>query len=625
MNEKLASQLADTSNSQVLSWDDALIWLDANFVFRVLEAGRARSYRLSPNGSGLRVQHSNTGVIAELDQAVPTLPELTERASLGRHTYLMRTLSDLQVLVQTIRGTLSQPPVNNPVVPSGFQSPEPTIGNPMLLPSNTILYGPPGTGKTYETARRAVLLCDGDVPESRLELMSRYEKLRAERRITFITFHQSYGYEEFVEGLRPRMDTNLRQVVYDVVPGAFRRACDSARLLQLAKPGLGDKPLHDRTTWKIGLGVTDTPEGVKVFQYCVENGCVLLAWGKDVDFTSCQDAHSIQEKLKACKPEVDRLESQVSYVQTFKNEVAVGDIVVVAKGNSAFRAIGEVLGEYEHVEGAPFNHKRSVRWLAVFEAGRPVEELYIQLFEESALYKLNSASLRLDNIEKLVSFKKDANSRSHVFVIDEINRANISKVFGELITLLEPDKREGSLNALSVKLPYSGDDFSVPANLHVVGTMNTADRSIALLDTALRRRFDFEELMPDPSILQGRIVDGIDLSRLLKSLNDRIELVYDRDHTIGHAFLIGVTTLSELEVAFRRKVLPLLQEYFYENWSKVRRVLNDLGEGDFVRMAKLAPLASDCDDDYVDEPRIVYSVNKNSFQPAAYKRIYGVT
>ena len=243
----------------------------------------------------------------------------------------------------------------------------------------------------------------------------------------------------------------------------------------------------------------------------------------------------------------------------------------------------------------------------------------------TTLYKLHPASIRLDSLEKLVSSKEDAKSKPHVFIIDEINRANISKVFGELITLLESDKREGSLNALSVKLPYSGDDFSVPANLHVVGTMNTADRSIALLDTALRRRFDFEELMPDPGTLQGRVIEGVDLAKLLRNLNERIELVYDRDHTIGHAFFLGVTTLPELDTVFRRKVLPLLQEYFYENWSKVRRVLNDLGDGDFVRRVTLAPLASDGEDDYAEEPRAVYSVNKSAFPPAAYQRIYGAT
>lgn len=316
---------------------------------------------------------------------------------------------------------------------------------------NQILYGPPGTGKTYKTAELSVGICDGNAAMPREDLMARYEELRKDGRVTFITFHQSYGYEEFVEGLRPEVN-DVGQVTYSVKPGVFRRACDAARLSAA-------------------------------------------------------------------------------------------------------------------VDGAP--------------------------------------------------------AKPHVLIIDEINRANISKVFGELITLLEPDKREGSLNAITVKLPYSGDDFTVPANLHVIGTMNTADRSIALLDTALRRRFDFEELVPDPSVLHGRQVEGIDLAQLLKGLNERIEVLFDRDHRIGHAFFIDVRTHEDLDSIFRRKVLPLLQEYFYENWSNVRRVLSDYEDGDFITRQSRVTLRADGEESYPDEPRIVYGVNKIQFPIAAYKRIYG--
>lgn len=176
-------------------------------------------------------------------------------------------------------------------------------------------------------------------------------------------------------------------------------------------------------------------------------------------------------------------------------------------------------------------------------------------------------------------------------VIDEINRGNISKIFGELITLIEPDKREGAENAVSVTLPYSGERFSVPANVDIIGTMNTADRSLALLDTALRRRFDFVPVMPDARDEPGAPLAGlrvgsggqvIDIPRLLSAINERVEALYDRDHCIGHAYFTplaqvpdGDDRLVALEQMFSNRILPLLEEYFFEDWQKIRLVLAD--------------------------------------------------
>ena len=164
-----------------------------------------------------------------------------------------------------------------------------------------------------------------------------------------------------------------------------------------------------------------------------------------------------------------------------------------------------------------------------------------------------------------------------VLIIDEINRGNVSRIFGELITLIEPDKRLGEREQLTVTLPYSKQTFGLPNTLHLIGTMNTADRSLAAMDIALRRRFEFEEIEPNPALLDFEI-EGVEISSLLAALNARIELLLDREHRVGHAYFTALereTSLSALAKVFRRRIIPLLQEYFFDDWSRIALVLND--------------------------------------------------
>jgi 5-methylcytosine-specific restriction protein B len=317
----------------------------------------------------------------------------------------------------------------------------------------------------------------------------------------------------------------------------------------------------------------------------------------------------------------DNPDSEKRSVEVFKSDMQIGDIVVVSQGNHAFRAIGEVTGEYAYCEepaAGRYHRMRHVRWLAVFDAKREVSEIFDRNFMQASLYRLDRGGLRLDVLQRLINQEVAAGPQHFVLIIDEINRANMSKVFGELITLIEPDKREGEENALTVKLPYSGDDFAVPPNLYIVGTMNTADRSIALLDTALRRRFEFEELQPDYAVLPA--VAGVDLAALLAALNERVEYLYDRDHAIGHAYFMQVRTPGDLDAVFRRKVIPLLQEYFHEDWSKLRLVLNDR-DGHFIRASEALPKGLELAADGY-EPRPRYRIRSEPFATDAYLNIY---
>lgn len=461
-----------------------------------------------------------------------------------------------------------------------------------ISPVNLILYGPPGTGKTYATAEEAVRLCGEPVPDDRAELLNVYRRLVAAGRVEFVTFHQSMSYEDFIEGRQPMTgadgdeDTSSAGFRLETVPGIFRRIAKRAETSRGRVVGGEVVSVAGRQIFKMSIGRANNEADAELFEEAIEGGYTVLGW-EDIDWTDARYADSAailetcQKQGKIAGP-VTPQSGQVQHTDLFRNRLKIGDIIVVSRGNSLFRAIGEVTGEYEYhprPEGR-YCHRRQVRWLWLDRDGAPANEIYQSNFIQPTIYRLKQDGLKIPALERYMnSGRPDAVSEPEAFVlvIDEINRANISKVFGELITLLEADKRLGKDNALTVRLPYSGDEFGVPANLHVLGTMNTADRSIALLDTALRRRFTFREMMPKPLVLlKAATVSGIDLPKLLGTMNERIEYLYDREHQIGHAYFSACTSRNDVDDVMRHKVIPLLAEYFFEDWAKIAAVLGDL-------------------------------------------------
>ena len=432
----------------------------------------------------------------------------------------------------------------------------------IIQPLNQILYGPPGTGKTYHTIDKALQIIDGEVPTNREEAKERFEVLKDAGQIEFVTFHQSYGYEEFVEGIKAipsgKDGNDSDEMIYDVISGIFRKIAKKA-LINYSSNG------------------TDIFE-VKSFE--------LNAKSLNIQAKMIQDDENTYRVLKDSKIRKDEAPSFSQYnYSTLRNTI---------------------LKEAKLKEESEFYILQ--------------EDYTFQSMSAASSVILGRMSNGLRDWKEIINYDVSVkNNKNHIIIIDEINRGNISKIFGELITLIEESKRLGNDEAMEVTLPYSGEKFGVPKNLYIIGTMNTADRSIALMDTALRRRFEFEEMMPKPELLKDIKVEGIDLVQLLTTINKRIEYLYDRDHTIGHSYFMDVTDKLSLDSAMKNKVMPLLQEYFYDDWEKIRLVLNDgFIKRDIQDASKLFDVI---DDEYIEDDKYVYSIASN-FALEAYVRIY---
>lgn len=514
---------------------------------------------------------------------------------------------------------------------------------------NTILYGPPGTGKTFTTIALAVKMAD---PEKFNELFQdlswpdffeackeHYDKLYASGRIVFTTFHQSFSYEDFIEGIRA--ETTEGGISYSVGDGVFKAIANMAASQSFSPELTESLSLENRRIWKMSLGNTLRDEA-DYYDDCIQKNYIGLGWGGDIDFSDCHNRSSVKAQLSShLGSDSEGSSFGTSAVHRFKNVMKRGDIIVISDGNHKYRAIAEVTGDYEYSGSSEndrlFSQCRSVRWVKVFDTSLPKEILFKKSLSQMALYELGPQTIKMDKLSEYLTAnsEKAETTENYVLVIDEINRGNISRIFGELITLLEPSKRKGCSEEKFVTLPYSKEQFSVPDNLYVLGTMNTADKSLAQMDLALRRRFSFEELTPMPELLSGITVHGINIGELLDILNQRIEVLLDRDHMLGHAYfwpLLDLETEDEkvdtLATIFSNKIMPLLQEYFFSDWERIGWVLNDSEKPESFRFIQhlatsrnlTSLFSSDIASELVDRS---YRVNTDAFnEPEAYQGIF---
>lgn len=430
------------------------------------------------------------------------------------------------------------------------------------LSLNQILYGPPGTGKTYHTIDRALEIL-GENLESRDEKKAKFDEYIKDGQIVFTTFHQSYGYEEFVEGIKPMMsnEANSQEIQYEIKDGVFKELCEKASKNYF---------LSNKNKNEIDLDKLIFEFANYINQNFINKG----------DEFPLENKVSIKKILLNSKDE-------------YRSFLLGGSIKSPQR-----LAIDIIKRDY-----LDFKNRK----ILSFKDIKPKYDSQSDYHGNAIYYFMFYNKLKeFENIQNEKFKIKKENLNSYIIIIDEINRGNVSKIFGELITLIEHSKRIGEKEELKVRLPYSGDEFGVPKNVYILGTMNTADRSITSLDTALRRRFEFVEMMPDVSKLSDNYKD-VNLRELLKAINTRIEYLLDREKTIGHAFFIGVKNLEDLKKVFQNKIIPLLQEYFYNDYALISAVLNDNGmiekcEKDDKYLQKIKNL------DNVDSEKIIYNI-----------------
>ena len=448
------------------------------------------------------------------------------------------------------------------------------------VPLNQILFGAPGTGKTYHTKKIAVEIIkkngkfsveeiiNGKKEEDREreEINKEYEELIKAGQIVFTTFHQSLSYEDFIEGIKPEI-TEGGNIKYEVKDGIFKQLCSQATELE---PKDGDIEIYD-----FDNGWNDLIAEAKNSPSLSLHTCK----GEEIYVTGITDNENLKIKHKNSK--LDK-EYPILYSRAKKLQKAFPDLSAVKNISKAFRSV---------IPGCYY----TIYWAV-----------------------LNYINNKIKENNKSIDFEE---AKPHVLIIDEINRGNVSAIFGELITLLEEDKRKGNPEHIEVKLPYSGNNFSVPNNVYIIGTMNTADRSVEALDTALRRRFSFVEMQPNPEILSE--VENVDLSKLLETINERIEVLIDKDHQIGHSYFIGIQGLEDLKRTFKDKIIPLLEEYFYGDFGKIGLVLG----GAFIESVEnktTFPKNFEYEKNFLEDKKIYHITSFSDWDEKAFISIYEV-
>jgi len=403
-----------------------------------------------------------------------------------------------------------------PYFNSEFKTKEATHHNSDIMTNelNQILFGPPGTGKTFNTINTSLEICGDNIDNlNRKEIKALYQQRVEEGRIFFTTFHQSMTYEDFVEGIKPKMNgDDETEVSYEIEEGIFKSICKKAE----KESSISSNSDNFDEEWEKLIDLVKTK--------LLENKLVKIG--------SWEYGLSSKDSLKYSSLNTP---SKYNFTITKQN-------VYDAYRNKKARPSGAFQKDMEDV------------------------------------VDFMKSQFNLNNYQENSIINKTTN-QAFVLIIDEINRGNVSQIFGELITLIEDDKRLGNPEAIQVQLPYSKDWFGVPPNVHIIGTMNTADRSVEALDTALRRRFSFTEMPPKSELIktegktENGIVNGIDLSALLETINKRIEKLLDKDHMIGHSYFLSVKDLKDLKSAFQNKIVPLMQEYFFGDYGKIGLVI----------------------------------------------------